>query len=278
MRPEFSCGMARSPQKRGFTLVELLVVISIIALLLAILMPSLQRAREQARSVVCRANLRGLGQIFALYAEGNSGRLPKYSYIGSLKTKYGSDQWFGEILMGYSGYVIDMDDQFGRTYCRCPSHKWKEPPLNPWSYGVNYPNIMSFRSAQRNDRNYSGGAKLSKVPSGVFLAADMKNYATSSTSILHPEAHSGGEWMIQGERGTDTDGDGVQDSNVKQIRGAEWSPPLMNMGVGFYNGFDPRHGGAGNFVFADTSVRAVKAKDWALNADDIWGAKDSRYK
>jgi prepilin-type N-terminal cleavage/methylation domain-containing protein len=44
--------------RRGFTLVELLVVIAIIAVLMAILMPTLQRVRRQARSVVCQSNLK----------------------------------------------------------------------------------------------------------------------------------------------------------------------------------------------------------------------------
>lgn len=43
---------------KGFTLIELLVVIAIIALLLAILMPALRKAKESAREIICRANLR----------------------------------------------------------------------------------------------------------------------------------------------------------------------------------------------------------------------------
>jgi prepilin-type N-terminal cleavage/methylation domain-containing protein/prepilin-type processing-associated H-X9-DG protein len=57
----------------GFTLIELLVVISIIALLLAILFPSFQRARNQARAVKCQANLKQWGVIFSLYTQDNDG-------------------------------------------------------------------------------------------------------------------------------------------------------------------------------------------------------------
>jgi prepilin-type N-terminal cleavage/methylation domain-containing protein len=63
-------------KKRGFTLVELLVVIAIIALLLSILMPSLQKARQHARTVVCKSNLKQWASVFTLYANDNQGHLP----------------------------------------------------------------------------------------------------------------------------------------------------------------------------------------------------------
>ena len=61
---------------KGFTLIELLVVISIIALLMAILLPTLQRVRNQARAVVCQTNLKQWGTVLALYTEDNQGHLP----------------------------------------------------------------------------------------------------------------------------------------------------------------------------------------------------------
>ena len=47
-----------SQREKGFTLIELLIVIAIIALLLAILMPALQKSREQAKKVICKSNLK----------------------------------------------------------------------------------------------------------------------------------------------------------------------------------------------------------------------------
>ena len=62
-------------KRDGFTLIELLVVISIIALLLAILMPSLNRAKMAANTAVCLSNTKTLSLAWTLYIEDNDGRL-----------------------------------------------------------------------------------------------------------------------------------------------------------------------------------------------------------
>ena len=68
-RHKFSCAKPH----RGFTLVELLVVISIIALLLAILMPSLQKAREMARIIMGKSNMKQQYMGHMLWGEDHDG-------------------------------------------------------------------------------------------------------------------------------------------------------------------------------------------------------------
>ena len=62
--------------RRGFTLVELLVVIGIIAVMVSILLPSLGRAREAANQTECLSNLRQLGAAFVMYTNENKGKFP----------------------------------------------------------------------------------------------------------------------------------------------------------------------------------------------------------
>src|SRR4051794_30620129 len=71
---------SRSP-KAGFTLVELLVVIGIIALLMSILMPSLGRARASASLVSCQSNFKQIFTALSMYANDNKGVLPAASWV-----------------------------------------------------------------------------------------------------------------------------------------------------------------------------------------------------
>jgi prepilin-type N-terminal cleavage/methylation domain-containing protein/prepilin-type processing-associated H-X9-DG protein len=72
--------------KKAFTLVELLVVISIIAILLAVLLPALNKAKEGARSTLCGANLKNYGSALHMYANANNNSLPDTYWLYSSAT------------------------------------------------------------------------------------------------------------------------------------------------------------------------------------------------
>ena len=85
----------RSSRPRGFTLIELLVVVAIIALLISILLPSLNRAREQAKQVVCMTQLKQIHLATELYVTENDGWYPPTALLRE------DGRIFFESIIGY---------------------------------------------------------------------------------------------------------------------------------------------------------------------------------
>jgi len=83
-------------KKRGFTLVELLVVIAIMAVLIAILLPALSKARENARNILCQTNLKGYGNAYIMYTDDNEEKFPNsynWLYNSRYYAQFGRDNY-----------------------------------------------------------------------------------------------------------------------------------------------------------------------------------------
>ena len=104
-------GSRRSP---GFTLIELLVVVAIIALLVSILIPSLQHARELGRRALCMSNLHHIGLAIQMYANDNKGYSVRLLYNND--ARYGYAAWAPDAeyggLPGAVGLGLLMRDEY----------------------------------------------------------------------------------------------------------------------------------------------------------------------
>lgn len=139
MRPTQRLPFSGSRISRGFTLVELLVVIGIISVLISILLPAMSRARESARRSACLSNLRQVHQVFHMYAIGNNDRVP-------LGYRVQRKQWNSMVYSATSGKfclfgILYLDNQMPepRIYF-CPSdvdpRSTFDSDTNPWPPGT----------------------------------------------------------------------------------------------------------------------------------------------
>lgn len=222
--------MAVSSRPRGFTLVELLVVIGIIALLISILLPALNRARDAARGAACLSNLRQLGLTMFNYQADYKGRFVPYSSDTSLVA---STNWSWPALLYAAKYTgtAKIYTCPGLTEAEYPDFNSVGPvPLNDvmpeyfaWiHYAYNYLHL---------------GSSWREYPARQFPPAKVTDIAQPSDTIM----------MVDSKR---NDLVNITIRGYYIVAEYDWGPAP-----------DARHNGSVNVLWTDGHATAVQIKD-----------------
>jgi len=237
--------------ERGFTLIELLVVISIIALLMAILMPALSKARDQGRTITCRANLKQYGIALRMYLDENRLYFPDAHRW--LESK--SHAWVrkGEEPTGvFWPYVKDLDVHM------CPK-------FSQWAKNTTYEDTAV--SYVMNSYVGKGGNIWSN-----WLGADVKGVARE-TEVYNPA-----RVLVFTEENTWTiEGYSIAPFNDTHFTVGNRTRQIDNYAT-YHNAPGDRDRGGANLVFVDGHVDLLRrVEDLDEGFRIAWPKKDIPY-
>ncbi len=223
---------------RGFTLVELLVVVSIIALLISILLPSLRNAREQGKQVLCMSNMRQMGIAMLSYALNNLEYLPASSCpLAEPDIEHPEELYWLTILQKYAGQPL---------VGRCRSDKTEKPFLN-WANPPHRDEWTKYRWS-----SYAINACLGPLKSNLALQR-LNLIKTPAAVIYIAEIRSGDSYDCADHIHSDL-WEGLEDPK----QSVAWN----------------RHLKKSNYLFTDSHVEPMCwKKTWDFPSVNLWWPK-----
>ena len=231
-----------------FTLVELLIVIVIIVILASMLLPALNRAKEQAKTIKCASNLKQLGICTAMYSDSYNSNIPPMWYTANWSQTDVESRWFfviKSIEPGYKYYGnVVIGDESSTMVCPAVSGRSTlKYALN--TYGGNYGSL--FRTASTLT-SWNGPGKFSRIKNASSLMMAMDGVVQAGgfpTSLVY--SIDNGLGNISWGFTRDANGNGILDS---------FSPTVD------FNYASIHHAGKINALFVDGHVKTLSEREW----------------
>jgi prepilin-type N-terminal cleavage/methylation domain-containing protein len=255
-------------QNRGFTLIELLVVIAIIAILAAMLLPSLSRAKSKGQRTYCMNSLRQINIFIQLYSDENTDFMPAHRNQGfnTSDRAISMTNWWGTTIIGYA--------QNKSNFFHCPvlQGRLKVPFSELFGSGLTWSWNFDCDSV---GYGYNGWF-LGRHP---YVDADLTVGGTlfhSPAYFKRTEIRRPSECLVIGDKNPRPE-DGWFSSSL-------WweSAAMTQTSTGHHEGIDPvRHLGAGVVIFSDGHSEARKNESinppYDPGTSDIRALKNCRY-
>ena len=233
---------AQKPLQPGFTLIELLVVIAIIALLLSIIMPSLEKARSMAMRVKCGHNLKQINLTMCMYLDSNDDVYP-CAQDPHPEPPFGYWLWMGRWRSFVEPYLSTNITEDNPSVMLCPQDLNTDTQDESFSYA--YSMTFYHSPEQINDMNsvedtFEYGRIRSSIPQrGVDVAKPSGKILVGEWFSNHyPVENDQGWWCWVGRRNYLFADGRVSYLNVDQIRPAKDMLPDANLTINGIKGID----------------------------------------